>query len=59
MGLHEHADFKAITSLPLREDIGRFKYLEEDDVDREYAALVGKLEASIEELIKKAGEMND
>jgi len=59
MGLHEHADFKAITSLPLREDIGRFKYLEEDEVDREYAALVGKLEASIEELIKKAGEMND
>ncbi len=58
-GLHEHADFKAITSLPLREDIGRFKYLEEDVVDGEYAALVGKLEASIEELIKKAGELND
>ena len=58
-GLHEHADFKAIASLPLREDIGRFKYFEEKDVDAEYAALVSKLEASIEELIKKAGELND
>ena len=58
-GLQEHADFKAVASMPLRENIGRFKYLQEDQVDSEYSTLTEKLDASVDELIKKAGELND
>ena len=45
--------------MPLRENIGRFKYLQEDQVDSEYSTLTEKLDASVDELIKKAGKLND
>lgn len=58
-GLSGKADLKAISSLPIREDIGRFKYLNEEDIAAEYSKLVDKMETSIEELVKKAGEIDD
>jgi V/A-type H+-transporting ATPase subunit A len=55
-GLESGADFKKISALPVREDIGRFKYFKEDEVDDEYKKAIDKLESSIDELIKEAGE---
>ena len=58
-GLDDHADLKRIMQLPVREDIGRFKYLEEEKVDDMYEMIISKLESSIEELVKEAGEADD
>lgn len=55
-GLEGKAELKDLVALPVREDIGRFKYFEEALVDEEYGKLVSKLEASVEKLIKEAGE---
>jgi V/A-type H+-transporting ATPase subunit A len=55
-GLDAGADFNKIAALPVREEIGRFKYHEEKDVDAAYDKVVSELENSIDELIKEAGE---
>jgi V/A-type H+-transporting ATPase subunit A len=57
--LDADVEFNAIANLPVREDIGRFKYFIEDEVDTEYVNVINKLEASVEALIKEAGELND
>ncbi len=51
--------FNALASLSVKEDIGRFKYNEEKDVDKSYKEVVEKLETAISELIKEAGEADD
>ncbi len=57
--LAENVDFNSIASMPLREDIGRFKYTEEDKVDSAYEDLKSKLEDAFGKLIKEAGEADD
>lgn len=54
--LEGEVEFNKIADLPVREDIGRFKYFEEKDVDKEYMNIEEKLDAAIENLIKEAGE---
>ena len=51
--------FSAIAGDPVREDIGRFKYTEEDKVDAAYSEIVGKLDANVDKMIKEAGEADD
>lgn len=55
-GLDANVEFNALANLPVKEDIGRFKYFEEKDVDTEYKKVEDKLESSVEKLIKEAGE---
>lgn len=54
--LEGDVEFNKVAGLEVREDIGRFKYFEEKDIDAEYKNVEDKLEASIDELIKEAGE---
>lgn len=55
-GLDANVDFNSLANLAVKEDIGRFKYFEEKDVDSEYKNVEDKLESSVEKLIKEAGE---
>lgn len=56
LALDAGVDFSDVSNLPLREDIGRFKYFEEAQVDSEYKKIIDKLKTSVEKLIKEAGE---
>ena len=49
----------SVANMPLREDIGRFKYVEEKNVDSEYKSLEDKMDKAFETLIKEAGEADD
>ncbi|MBR0537005.1 MAG: V-type ATP synthase subunit A, partial [Clostridia bacterium] len=42
------ADIEKLSSLAVREDIGRFKYVEEKDVDAEFTRVSGALQAEID-----------
>ncbi|NLY87997.1 MAG: V-type ATP synthase subunit A [Clostridiales bacterium] len=57
--LAANVEFNAIAGVELREDIGRFKYTEEDKVDAVYSDLKGKLDNAFEKLIKEAGVADD
>ena len=37
--LQQGADIEKLVSMPVRESIGRFKYVEEENIDSEYAAV--------------------
>lgn len=58
-GIEKGADYNALVSMPLRETIGRFKYVEEENVDGQYKALMEELINGIQQLISKGGEQDD
>lgn len=45
--LDSGADIEKLASLPVREHIGRFKYVTEDSVDSEYEQILGQLDEEI------------
>ncbi len=45
--LAQGADIEDLVSLPVRESIGRFKYITEDNVDAEYNTVNGELESQL------------
>ena len=49
--LNEGADFKALSDLPVRERIGRFKYTEEKDIKLAYENINSQVEKEISALI--------
>ena len=51
--LEKGAEFGPLVALPVREEIGRFKYVEEANVDTEYARVLNELQTSAQELISK------
>ena len=57
--LENNVQFGKIAAEPVREEIGRFKYTEEDKVDAVYDELIKKLDADIDKMIKEAGEADD
>lgn len=57
--LKKGAPFKALASLPVRENIGRFKYTEEKDVDRTYEETLKMLKDEVSDLISREAEEND
>ena len=50
------ANVEALAALPCREDIGRFKYVHEDDTDTEYDRVSTLLEAQIQTAIDEKEE---
>lgn len=48
--LEKDASFSKLSSLPVREEIGRFKYVEEDDCKTRYEEIMAALDAQIREL---------
>ncbi len=54
--LAQNADFNKIAALPVRETIGRFKYVAEEDVEAQYPVVMKTIEDSMSELISKEEE---
>jgi V/A-type H+-transporting ATPase subunit A len=50
--LHEGAPINELLSLPVRERIGRFKYCAENDIDKEYDAIILQLKSEIASSMK-------
>ena len=57
--INKGASYFKIADLPQREEIGRFKYVEEANIEAEYNRLMDSLDKSISELIVKEGELDD
>ena len=57
--INKGADYHDLISLPIREVIGRFKYLEEAEVEKQYEVLKEKLTQDIQQLSGKGGEQDD
>ena len=53
------ANFNKIAALPIRESIGRFKYIEEKDIDQSYDKLMEELRAGLAELVSMEVEADD
>lgn len=51
--LQMNADIEALVSLPVREKIGRFKYVVEDEIDTEYASIESRLAHELAEVLTK------
>ena len=47
------ADIEALVALPVREKIGRFKYITEDDCENEYVSIGAQLAFELSELLNK------
>ena len=45
--LSEGADMNALIAMPIREDIGRFKYVKEEDIEQKYTEIEEELDVEI------------
>ena len=54
--LNQGADIEEIVKLPIREAIGRFKYIEEKDVDAKYSEILATLQNDMKEILNKKEE---
>ena len=54
--LDNGADIENIVKIPVRENIGRFKYLPEDDIEERYNSLISQLTEQLDNALK--GEDN-
>lgn len=55
----KNASFSRLVSLPVRESIGRFKYIEEEKIDQAYDEIQTELKKEIAYLISKEAEDDD
>ncbi len=51
--IKQNADIEALSNLPVRESIGRFKYVEEDKIDDTYEAILSSLKRDIMEQTRR------
>ena len=58
-GIKKGAPFSKISGLPEREDIGRFKYIEEKSIDLAFDDLMARMRTDINELVAKEAEQDD
>ena len=54
--IEKGAEYHPLVHLPIRETIGRFKYIEEKDVDAEYEKVLAELTKNISDLVNEGGE---
>ena len=54
--IEKGADIEKLSSLPVREDIGRFKYLLDDEIDAGYERVLAELDKQAEEIISGRDE---
>ena len=53
------ASLNGLINLPVRESIGRFKYIEEANIDASYEEILKELKTSISELVAKGAEEDE
>ena len=58
-GIKKGAPFTKIVNLPEREEIGRFKYIEEKSIDLAFEDLMQRMRADVNELVAKEAEQDD
>ena len=51
--LSKDAPIEALVSLPVREKIGRFKYVKEEDIDAEYESVTNQLKKEVNSALRK------
>ena len=51
--LKKGADIEAVAELPVREKIGRFKYIEEERTDEEFSKLSVEISSELDELLRQ------
>ena len=54
--LDKGANLDAMINMPIRERIGRFKYVKEDEIDRHFDDILYNLDIDIDNIIKKGDE---
>lgn len=57
--IDKDVNYNTLVKLPIRETIGRFKYIEEQEVDAEYEKILAELTSCIRDLINERSEQND
>ncbi|MBQ3416436.1 MAG: V-type ATP synthase subunit A [Ruminococcus sp.] len=55
-GVEKGADLNALINLPIRERIGRFKYVKDDEIDKSFDDIIYNLEKDIDDIISKGEE---
>jgi V/A-type H+-transporting ATPase subunit A len=53
------ASFNDLVSIPVRESIGRFKYVEEEKIDTAFNDIMSQLKTEISNLVSKEGQADD
>ena len=53
------ANFNEILNLPIRETIGRFKYIEEKDIDASYESIMADMQKAVSELTTGEDDLDD
>ena len=59
VAIDQGASYNALIHLPVRESIGRFKYVKEDEAETYYRNIAEELEEDVRELVSKGGNAND
>ena len=57
--IEQGASYNALIHLPVRESIGRFKYVKEEEAETYYRHIAEELEEDVRELISKGGSADD
>ena len=58
-GINKGAAFAKVAAIPQREEIGRFKYIEEDKIDERYEKLMEEMRSAINALVIEEAEGDD
>ena len=53
------APFNQLAAVPVRETIGRFKYIEEKDIDSSYEEILTEMKKEITDIVNKGAEDDD
>ena len=53
--VYKRQGIQKLINLPVREKIGRYKYVLEENLDEEYTSVYGQLEAELAEAVGKEG----
>lgn len=54
--LDQGAQLNALINMPIRERIGRFKYVDEKDIEQNYSDIIYNLNVDIDNIIKKGDD---
>ena len=57
--IEKGADYNMLIAMPVRESIGRFKYVEEKDAETYYNEILAELTKGVQEIVSKGGEQDD
>lgn len=57
--IEKGGDYSALIAMPVRESIGRFKYVEEKEIAVYYGEIMEELTKGIQDIISKGGEQDD